>query len=344
MDRLRLAKESYERIASASRGIMDERKSDEFEAWLESSVCSVVEDLSEIGHFREYVNWPLEKLSPESAAPERRLVDGVDGGLVALARCLCQVGGKPDVQSGLDRYFSRNPAAVATDERRRVISLPPLSEIEWIAGRLWMDLVAIEDFFHPCRELYLMDPGRSFEEKFDALENPQLVTLGDYLTRLMFLRIDHWESQLGAFANGCVLALSRLDRDFSSDLEAVVLARSDFERRLKSLREACLAGKDARTRDSCIVLTQVYAAYAPHPRLDWLALPIAAAIEHVGIILACLLPVALGFYLLFTLNRHSQGDEVLTEFLIQEVANDLPMLSQSKPRALPSVPLPIAPS
>ncbi|MGO8745075.1 MAG: hypothetical protein ACLQNE_03710 [Thermoguttaceae bacterium] len=71
---------------------------------------------------------------------------------------------------------------------------------------------------------------------------------------------------------------------------------------------------------------------------------IAAAIEHVGIILACLLPLGLGFYLLFTLNRHSQGDEVLTEFLIQEVANDLPMLSQSKPRALPSVPLPIAPS
>jgi hypothetical protein len=67
---------------------------------------------------------------------------------------------------------------------------------------------------------------------------------------------------------------------------------------------------------------------------------IAAAIEHVGTILVCLIPLGLGFYLLVTLNRNSKSDAVLTEYLVQEVANDLPMLGQSLHQALPSAPRP----
>ncbi len=52
---------------------------------------------------------------------------------------------------------------------------------------------------------------------------------------------------------------------------------------------------------------------------------IAAAITDVGVVLACLLPLVLCWYLLRSLHRES-NDPVLTEILIEEIASDNPRL------------------
>jgi DNA repair exonuclease SbcCD ATPase subunit len=52
---------------------------------------------------------------------------------------------------------------------------------------------------------------------------------------------------------------------------------------------------------------------------------IAAAINNVGLVLACLIPLALAGYLLYCL-RNQDDDEAVGELLIQELTTDRPLL------------------
>lgn len=51
---------------------------------------------------------------------------------------------------------------------------------------------------------------------------------------------------------------------------------------------------------------------------------IAAAITNVGLVLACLLPLAFGIYVLSSLRGKSDSDDALVELLIEEVVADRP--------------------
>ena len=51
---------------------------------------------------------------------------------------------------------------------------------------------------------------------------------------------------------------------------------------------------------------------------------IAAAIVHIGLVLACLLPLAFGVYALWSLRRRGDSDDALVELLIEEVVADRP--------------------
>jgi hypothetical protein len=48
----------------------------------------------------------------------------------------------------------------------------------------------------------------------------------------------------------------------------------------EELRRACMSGREFALRDSCIVLTQVFAAYHPDPELTWLGLPDHLALTY----------------------------------------------------------------
>ena len=52
---------------------------------------------------------------------------------------------------------------------------------------------------------------------------------------------------------------------------------------------------------------------------------IAEAISNVGLVLACLIPLALAGYLLYCLHNH-KDDPVVTELLIEEIASEQPTL------------------
>jgi hypothetical protein len=53
---------------------------------------------------------------------------------------------------------------------------------------------------------------------------------------------------------------------------------------------------------------------------------VAAAVTQVGVIIACLAPLALAAYLLYVLRHSSAEDEVVTQLLIEEVMADQPRL------------------
>lgn len=293
MDRLKVAKEAYKRVAPLPNEDIDEAKSDQLEAWLIEYVCPVVEDLSNIREFRQLANWPIERLADGATEPERRSVEAMDRALVEVAGTLARVGGQPDVQMQLQRTFplARSNQPPDFDLRNAAKSppghlVPALEAITEITTRPWFDLVVPEEYFHPCRELNLMNPKGEPLKEFD-FENPHLATLGDYVTRLTLMRIDHWTTMLGRFVGGCIVVLTQLNRNTESDLLSVTNAQAELRRRLSDIEAMRIAGAPARIRDSSIALIQIYAAYSPSPRLEWLLVPKDIVAANRGLVRLC---------------------------------------------------------
>lgn len=294
MDRLKVAKEAYERVAPVAGEVVDKTKSDQLEAWLIEYVCPVVEDLSAIGAFRQMANWPIDRLVAGAKAPERKLVEAMDRTLVEVAQTFVQVGGQPDVQMQLCRMFPtvsmKQESNVDQHDTGKSLPhhfVPALESIAEISARPWFDLVVPEEYMYPCRELNLINPKGLPLAEFDELENPHLATLGDYVSRLAVMRIDHWATLLNRFAGGCVCAITQLDRNTEADLLSVANAQSRLQRCLSDIGTLRFAGAPARTRDSSIVLTQIYAAYSPRPRLDWLLVPADIVAANRGFVRLC---------------------------------------------------------
>ncbi len=61
---------------------------------------------------------------------------------------------------------------------------------------------------------------------------------------------------------------------------------------------------------------------------------VAAAITNVGLILACLLPLLVCVYVLWSAGRCGESDAAVTEILVQELASDRPMLLPSPKRTV----------
>ena len=73
---------------------------------------------------------------------------------------------------------------------------------------------------------------------------------------------------------------------------------------------------------------------------------IAAAIMQLGLILACLAPLALCVYLLWSLRSTAEQDEAVTEFLVEELTSERPkLLLPGPPQAeQPALPNPAGPA
>ena len=65
-------------------------------------------------------------------------------------------------------------------------------------------------------------------------------------------------------------------------------AKLDLEGAIERLVAACRCEPEARRREACVALTQVYAAYSPVPKLDWLPLPPDRAQASQGLIRSCI--------------------------------------------------------
>lgn len=279
MDPLELALRQYQRIGPAGGGFPDATQSDALEAWLREAVCPVVDHLRLLRDFRNQALWSVQHLAPEAATPERRLVDAVDHALVGAGQVLAPVVRQPDVQAVLAKAYSpggRPPASAKCappalgEPDRPEATTPEASVIEQIARRPWYDLVALEEYFQPHRELNLRQPVGGPLPSFDALDNPQLPPLADYICRTLFLRIKHWHGLLTHVGGRCLCALMQLCRDTTAEVEAVGGTLAALDAAVQALCAACLTGAAVRQREACVILVHVWAAYHPSPELDWL--------------------------------------------------------------------------
>ena len=195
----------------------------------------------------------------------------VDRVLMRLGNELCRVVTNPVIGEKLVASAAawQCPAAVWPDREGKG-EIRGLRAAEMVARRPWLDFVAPEEYFFPCRQLYTRESEPAIEE-FDCFSNPKLATLGDHITRHLFLRIKFWREHLERLLGQCVFAVG--GHDNADLLSGVVRLQAELGERVSRLSQLCLAEPEFRLRDNCFVLTQIYNSYAPVPRLDWLNLP-----------------------------------------------------------------------
>ncbi|MFL5531741.1 MAG: hypothetical protein ACJ8BC_07175 [Gemmatimonadales bacterium] len=271
MDRLQLAQAWYARVAPRPGEDLDAARSDELERWLAEAVCPVTEDLARNEDFRQLARWPLQHLVAEAATPERQLVDEMDRNLVHLARTLTEVTARPDLLALWQHRGAQTSGA--TGERDWEVDR---EQVERVAGRPWRDLVAWEDYLHPCRGLHAARPGEVQPgelDAFDPLTQPALGQPGDYVSRLLWLRLGYWLVPLRRQLGRCLGLLGQRDQQATAAVESLGMSWTALEQRVGALEAICRAGTQARLRDSCAALTQVLAGYGTCPDLDWLGLP-----------------------------------------------------------------------
>jgi hypothetical protein len=253
MDFLDLAQHRFQELSSSLLRPMTTEASNTWEAWLRDDVSVVAAQQCNSQRFRNHVTWSLTHLAPGSKLPQRRLVQTAERSLVAAALALREAAQQPN-----DRSLA-----------------PPfdgelLSVIKWIAGRPWFDLACPEEFFTADRGLHLVATRSDCHSEFWASREPR-VPLGDYVCRRgMFLRLEYFAQKIDAAWQRCFAHVAHVDYALA---ERIFSRKVALDQAIDALTKASHLGNEARLRDACVTLVQVYAAYMPEPQLDWLGFP-----------------------------------------------------------------------
>jgi len=290
LDRLEIALAHYEEIRSSpGNRVAATTRGRELSVWLDQDVGPVVEELSQRPDFRVQARWPIERLQRGSASVERALVETVADGLVECAAALAALAGLPAVRADL---LQREAAKERLSQGNRRRSAAPasgpegkpapqgLATMALIARRPWRDLVVLEDYFGPVSDLNLVDrpgylgPDNSQVQIAEFLPfcNPQLGSLGDFVSRTLLIRIEHWQSLLQRFRVRCQTALQSSPQQDTAGWATLAGSWQRLQESTKRLRQVCLASATAQLRKACMALLQVHACYRPGGTLDWLGL------------------------------------------------------------------------
>lgn len=288
MDRIELAERRYQAIIPKPPADPWQLPHRELEVWLLNDVCPVVADYVNRPRFREQATWPLDRLRMGADSEERRVVDAFDRALVTCATTLAKLAGNAPVADALKELYPpresviRGEIEIAEDKsRRRNVEKGMLdtlaiemSQIRGIAERFWIDLVCEEDYFEPRGGWMFKDStGRLQPGEFIVSFNPDLLPIGDLISRTMLRRAELLVGEVKTFRGKCLRAVARAGRRYPAQVTAVEESWEQLEAKYQTLQAAIRAAPTAALRESCVILTQVYAAYQPSPDLHWLNLP-----------------------------------------------------------------------
>lgn len=294
MDRIELAERRYRAMMPEPSREHLELVQRELEVWLSSDVCPLVADYARRPRFRDQAAWPLEKLSRGANSPERRLVEAVDRSLVACAKALTKLAAKPSVATAMEAMYPPRERivretiliTVAKSERlhaeRGTIDTLAIetSQMRGIAGRFWTDLVCREEYFEPRGEWMRKSPeGHLQAGEFIVSFNPELLPIGDLISRTLLRRVEVLLGLVEAFRQKCLAAVARAQATAPALLKVVNAAWEQLDADQRSLRSAIQAAPAVQVRESCVILTQAYAAFHPSPDLGWLKLS-EALVQH----------------------------------------------------------------
>lgn len=276
MDRLDLALRRYAQIVAGTGPDVSQMQAEELATWLELDVCGIVDTLWEHAGFRDRVRWPVESLCGQQNQRERRLVTETDRALIRCAECLSSFARTPSVDEKLRRLGPNEEELSEESQFGLELStgLPlELSAVESIAERPWHDLVSASDYFFPVTGLNLKNPADLQWGMFSTFFNPQLRPPGDFVSRGLQIRLDHWNHYLRRFWVRCHTIAQRYGEDASDSWHQVTAVWAELQERITALRAMCFSGSEARLRDSCIALLQVMVGCRPDIDIRWLGVP-----------------------------------------------------------------------
>ena len=304
-DRLAHSLRRYERIRPEPREKPNLLKAEELVDWIERDVGPLVVELSHRPTFQALARWPLEHLMPGAVSAERRLVEAVERRLVATAEALAAVANMkeiafalvPNISAATDPVEERSLARESTSPGNvdadnevetevdalltavnewRLLSGGPL--MEFIAHKPWRDLTSSLDFFGPVADLNLHDreaymgPNTSDVQMgmFLPYCNPRLRLLGDFVSRMLLLRVEFWQEALRMFFLHCRSLVPEEVRGGDQKWSAAEAEYSQLDAETRQLRHELLGGSETKPREAAIALVQVHAAFQPQDDFSWL--------------------------------------------------------------------------
>jgi len=292
--RLDFSLRRYEQLPHGRDGANSTLTGAAYSSWLRDEVCPTVQQLILRPDFRRLACWPLDHLQQGARTPERRLIEAVECELLAAAGRLIEIMDGPGVREALAVENRALAEAVecaaeevvgAAEPVVRQIKRPARVSVDdsWetsadlIATRPWRDLMSIYDYFGPAAELNLEQPeaGLTQGERrpqlaiFNAYFAPDLRLPGDYITRMLRIRIEHWYTSLQRLTVRCQAVL----RQQNAPQHVHAALRTCLGRLPAAIREldaALTYDAQAKLRQACMCLVQVYAACHTTDQLTWL--------------------------------------------------------------------------
>lgn len=260
-------------------------------AWIEGEVCTAVEEVIKRPRFQEYARWPIQNLSEGADSKEREFIDKLHNQTMSLASTLLKLLKISQIKTSLEaKYPSKQ---VAIEKKTRItqdgsetidFKLEEFDEFSLISAQNRAlaegDLplfVNASDYFSPLPEFVETEDGKKIQrgETIPSL-NFRLHPVGDFVVQAMFARIDPIVEILRRVSSACqriniqeIQSVGRID----DLIETLSHQLSELESTKHGLEQRLTMSRQVRLRNSCIILTQIYAAFHVHPELSWLDLP-----------------------------------------------------------------------
>jgi hypothetical protein len=276
MDRLDLARRRFTQITESASPRATQMQAEELASWLEQDVCGVVEKLWDHDGFRHRVRWPIDRLCGREDQSERQMVLTVDRALVNFAAQLSSFARQKSVDEKL-RRLERQEGTSSNDNQAdlELSTCQPfgLSAVEFIAQRPWRDLASPSDYFFPVAGLNLKKPDSRQWGMFSTFVNPLLRPPGDFISRGLQIRIEHWTHYLQRFWVRCHAVVQQSGEELTDSWPQVTAAKANLSEQTAALRAMCSSGPEARLRDSCIALLHVMVGCRPGIDISWLGVP-----------------------------------------------------------------------
>jgi hypothetical protein len=288
MDRREFAIRQYRELTPKRHLKFTRSAYNQLRVWLKDDVCAAAEAYILKPAFQQQAAWSIRSLAPGANTPERALVEAVDSALVEAAKQLQSLAKLAKIKNLVaatnppTRHINRQVVEcgsaairVLNQDFADVDELAiECSQVEAVANRFWDDLVSPLDYFGPYRAFRFNDPSEPQWGNFVPSLNRILHPVGDFVVRCMLERVETLTEMLSAYRSRISAAAGTTKgRHVEQSLHSERLAWDGLTRQSAALREACAHGPAAVLRDSCVILTQVYAAFHPVPKLDWLGLP-----------------------------------------------------------------------
>lgn len=287
MNKVQTVLRLYQQISPRTPDFVDGSERRKLVVWLRDDVCALIENVIGRLTFRTHATWVLDNLAPGSQTPERQQIDSMREALVECARLqtkLAEVKGIGAQVAGLfppRMHVQHQSVEISGSGVRRqnpVQELVDASALEFdqvaaIAKNPANDLISTNDYFGPWPE-FITTADDQVLTRGDLVVslNPELHAVGNFVVRAMFRRLDVLVTVLASVRGKVNRAIEATRRKYRAHTEAEEAWRA-VRAALSSLKENLETGEDNQFRESCMILCQIYAAFHPSPKVDWLGLP-----------------------------------------------------------------------
>lgn len=254
--------------------------------WLEDDVIPSLTELTTLPRFRDLATFSIRVLAPGADSEQRRAVEDVDRGLMSAANALLAVVDHPSILERFPRSTSsstpvKQGSVEISSDHGTVISPASLREnpeleiaaLRRVARHDKGNLVQLDDYFSTRQEIVVLEDGTRLQrgELINSL-NHRLLAIGDLVGRTLRRRMDLRLQAIYTVRT----RINQLLTDLAlAELEVVMSFRradEELQTSVRRLQALVFADSEARLRDSCVTLTQVYAALHPAPELEWLGI------------------------------------------------------------------------